>query len=490
MNNMRTRLFTALFVLVSATFWQCSKPVRKSTVPRDILTPLRSSIEDILKSPNPGFNKNQLLFFPTGPISTSDINEIKNSMARAGIDASRITIRTCNSCSGDVQLWEAPDIYTYAVSEGVRSGSGGGGSNGVGEDRFGRYSFNWNMRIDTVEMTPGAVANYNKSSFPVLNLAGKSVVRIAVLDTGVDTVRYIHNSYLWKNSNETPNNRDDDRNCYADDISGWNFLNNTSDFADNHTDIHGSLVTKYIIDQFGRSRTNAVQIMALKTHDNRGYGNLFATICALNYAIDNNANIINASWGYYDYGVNPVPYLDSLITQVMPRKGIIFVTAAGNKVEADDAYARSVYRAMHGGAAISEEGLRNLQIHSFYPAILSTASNNVIVATTSDETRVSPTQNYSSQYVDLGVMADEITPATMKFTVPFIIPGTTLPPISGSSFATAIAAGKIGANFKTTLYRPGITKSQVLNDIDRVIRRSSSLKNNQWVRDGRYIERR
>jgi hypothetical protein len=317
-------------------------------------------------------------------------------------------------------------------------------------------------------------------------LAGKDVVKIAVLDTGVDTLQFIHSSYLWTNGNERANRDDDDKNCYTDDVAGWNFLTNNANFRDDNSNIHGTLVTKYIIDQFRSSSTMGVQIMALKTHDANGAGSLFASICALYYAIENGAQIVNASWGFYNYGDNPVPYLDSLVTQVLPQHGILFITAAGNKVEANDNYARSLYRAMHSGFSISDAGLRNLQIHNFYPAMFSRAGNNVITTTTTDGVRVSPTQNFSSLYVDLGVRADRITATTMKFRVPFEMRGVEQF-ISGSSFATAIATGKIGVGLKTEWYTPGITKDRVLSEVGSVIRTSTELRANSLIREGRYI---
>ena len=480
---MRTSILIALAVLITISFWQCARIPGSRTLSGDILAPLRDSVH--FKSPNPGFRKDQLVVFPNQPSNPENINAIKAAMKAAGIDTSLIRIRACSSCPGDVQLWEAPNIATYVVTEGVRSGSGPG-SGGVGEDSHGRYSLNFTNRIPT-DTIPPSLINYNASLRPVNNLAGKKVVRIAVLDTGVDSVRLIHNSYLWNNEDEKANGQDDDRNCYTDDVAGWNFINNTPDFRDDNN--HGSLVTKFIIDQFSSSRTTGVQIMPLKTHDSRGYGDMFASICALKYAMDNGVNIINASWGFYNYGENPVPYLDSLITQALPRLGILFVTAAGNRTADNDIEARRIYREMHPGASpLSDAGLRNLQINPFYPAVLSRVSNNVIVATTTNGSFVSTTQNSSSMYVDLGVMADHVDPRTraMSYNNPF--DGVSVP-VAGSSYATAIVTGKIGVNFKQTLYTPGITKQQVFNDINSVISRSSELAVRQLIREGRYIRR-
>lgn len=487
---MRTSIFTfILFVFAIVIVWQCARPVSSILGLPDNPAPLRAPIEDVIKGlKDPGFKKNELVVFFRQSPDPESINKIKAMMKQKGIDTSLITVRTCNACSANIQLWNAPDIYSYVVSEGVRSGSGGGGSNGVGEDSLARYSLNFTSQlpVDSLAGVFTAIGNYNKQTYPVNNLAGKDVVKIAVLDTGVDTLQFIHSSYLWTNGNELPNRNDDDKNCYTDDVAGWNFLADNADFRDNNRNIHGTLVTKYIIDQFRSSSTTGVQIMALKTHDANGAGSLFASICALYYAIEKGAQIVNASWGFYNYGDNPVPYLDSLVTQVLPQHGILFVTAAGNKVQDNDDFARSLYRAMHPGFSISEAGLRNLQIHNFYPAMLSRPGNNVITNTTTDGVSVSPTQNFSSLYVDLGVRADRVTATSMKFRVPFEIRGSEHY-ISGSSFATAIATGKIGALLKKDWYRPGLTKEGVFSEISGVIRTSTELSTRSLIREGRYI---
>jgi subtilisin family serine protease len=52
----------------------------------------------------------------------------------------------------------------------------------------------------------------------------KTVV-VAVIDSGVDTLHEDLKPVLWRNPKEVPGNgKDDDKNGYADDVYGWNFL--------------------------------------------------------------------------------------------------------------------------------------------------------------------------------------------------------------------------------------------------------------------------
>ena len=52
-----------------------------------------------------------------------------------------------------------------------------------------------------------------------------SPVIVAVIDSGIDTLHEDLKPVLWKNTKEvSSNNIDVDKNCYVDDIYGWNFL--------------------------------------------------------------------------------------------------------------------------------------------------------------------------------------------------------------------------------------------------------------------------
>lgn len=51
------------------------------------------------------------------------------------------------------------------------------------------------------------------------------VVTVGVVDSGIDTAHVDLTNVLWRNAKEVAGNRkDDDRNGYADDVYGWNFL--------------------------------------------------------------------------------------------------------------------------------------------------------------------------------------------------------------------------------------------------------------------------
>jgi hypothetical protein len=390
---------------------------------------------------------NEIIVFFKKPPTTQETEEIKKSFVKDGIDPASIEILKCDNCNIPVQLWKAKNIHTVVNTEGVRAGSGPTTTSTVGEEYslnfFNSFPFEKNYRLGKHPLQPQ-------------NIDGnKEKIIVAVLDTGFDT-RLIDSKYLWQGKAKRT-----DPKCYKEITTGWNFIDNTGDFHDDSLNKHGSIVSQYIINQFAKSPYHAVQIMPLKTHDQKGIGDLFSVICAIHFAIVKGANIINASWGFYHYYMAfPIPYLKDLITVTLKQKGILFVTASGNKDDAEEVIARQIYQDEYG-VAISADQLRNLAIHNFYPARLSSDDNSIITVGTTDGKTVSPTQNYSNTYADLGVLADEVTPDSMKFRLPFA-GGSSGDLISGSSFATAIASGVIGAFCKKSLYRANVEKQQFI----------------------------
>lgn len=396
------------------------------------------------------YRKDQLLVFYKRKPSQKDVATIQESFRRAGFKPEGIRISSCGNCDIPVQLWSAKGIHTLVSDDSIRAGSGPATTT-VGES----YSLNFLNSVPAPSqkaLDERFKRGLERGKAPGLQ-KNKDEIIIAVLDTGADS-KLVDPQYFWKEEKDTKAAK-----CYSEVHTGWNFVHDNGNFEDDNPGKHGSIVSQYIINQFEGAKRNSVKIMPLKTHDKDGIGDLFGIICAINFAIAKGAHIINASWGFYYYFDEPMPYLKALIIGVLRKKGILFVTAAGNRIEADDILARQIYQAEYG-LTLTDDQLRDLAIHNFYPAQLSTATNSVIVATTTDGRTVSPTQNYSNKFVELGVMADHLGRMGMDFKAPF--EGTSDALISGSSFATAIASGMIGAHCAKSLYLPNIQKKNFL----------------------------
>jgi subtilisin family serine protease len=212
---------------------------------------------------------------------------------------------------------------------------------------------------------------------------GSDNVVIAVLDTGLD---YHHSDLIlniWTNPGEPNciNNVDNDGNGYRDDCNGWDFVNNDNDPMDDNE--HGTHVAG-IIGAVGNNGTGItgvmwnVQLMPVKVLDSGGAGNDLDIIDGIEYAVDNGAQIINASLGGYG------AFSWSLYNAIAAANtaGVLFVAAAGN--------------GDLGGDGIGD----NNDLTPFYPASYSLYLPNIIsvAATDQDDIRV-PFSNYGTSTV-------------------------------------------------------------------------------------------
>ncbi|MCB9802583.1 S8 family serine peptidase [Candidatus Nomurabacteria bacterium] len=165
----------------------------------------------------------------------------------------------------------------------------------------------------------------------------KEVV-VAVLDSGVDLNHPDLENNLWHNQGEIfGNSLDDDQNSYIDDYYGWDFIdsdnwpepvlnNNYDRTAINHgTVIAGILgAIKNSIGVVGVAPQ--IKIMPLRILDSRGQGNTLVLSQAINYAVENGADIINLSLVGTSY--------DETLKQAIKNaydQGVMIVAASGNE---------------------------------------------------------------------------------------------------------------------------------------------------------------
>ena len=161
-------------------------------------------------------------------------------------------------------------------------------------------------------------------------------ILVAVVDTGVDDAHPDLASNMWTNPNEVAGNGlDDDGNGFVDDVRGWDFAD---DDADPHDDFfHGTHVAGTIA-AVGNNGAGIVgvafesRIMAVRGLGTTGSGASSTLAEAILYAVDNGADVINASWG----GFGASQTIGDAIA-VAHAAGVVFVTSAGNaQAEASD----------------------------------------------------------------------------------------------------------------------------------------------------------
>ncbi|MDQ8202921.1 S8 family serine peptidase [Pelagicoccus sp. SDUM812003] len=152
---------------------------------------------------------------------------------------------------------------------------------------------------------------------------------IAITDSGIRLDHEDLKANLWTNSREIANNGiDDDGNGYVDDVHGANTI--APSLSANDDNGHGTHVAG-IAGAVGNNSIGIagvawdVNLMAVKCLNKDGQASVSSLVDGIDYAIENGAHIINASWGGYGFA----PALRDAIYRAQDA-GIFFVTAAGN----------------------------------------------------------------------------------------------------------------------------------------------------------------
>jgi subtilisin family serine protease len=192
---------------------------------------------------------------------------------------------------------------------------------------------------------------------------GNPSVVVAVIDSGIDgTIPQIVES-LWVNPGEIPDNgMDDDHNGYVDDIHGWDFRDNdNSSMAGTPIHWHGTFVAGIIAARPGEQPivgvAPGVEIMDVRFLDS---SNKFGSrdwdkfVDAINYAVDNGADIINLS--IYANGRPPDTFAAAIHRAA--QAGVILVGIAGNTERSGVLYPGK-YEDVYAVAATTEDDLHS-----------------------------------------------------------------------------------------------------------------------------------
>ena len=270
---------------------------------------------------------------------------------------------------------------------------------------------------------------------------GSASVVIAVVDTGAQVAPGFSGSVsthpdlatnLWVNPGEIPGDGiDNDLNGYVDDIHGWNFYDGESWlFYSVAEDEHGTHVGGTIAST-GNNGTGVTgvnwqaQLMILKFIGPFG-GYTSDAIAAIQYATDNGAKVVNASWGGGGFSL--------ALKSSIEACSCVFVAAAGN------------------------DGTDN-DVTAHYPSSYNSA-NLIAVAATDHNDNVASFSNFGATSVDLGAPGVSILST---------VPIDSYDSFSGTSMATPHVSGVAGLIYSLS---PGLTpvevKDQILNGVDSI----------------------
>lgn len=218
---------------------------------------------------------------------------------------------------------------------------------------------------------------------------GSAEVVVAVLDTGIDYKHPDLQDNIWVNSDEIAgNDLDDDGNGYVNDVYGYDFSDgnthprNDGTFAEGDTPRdtfgHGTHVAGTIGAMGDNNRgisgvSPTVSLMPVQfLGDKFGRGTVAEAVAALNYAVVNGADIINASFGGYLGGWGRLVMADAIATAA--TQDVLVVAAAGNQ-------------ALNGvtgdGSTAGSSGNNDLQ--PFYPGSFNLPNVVTVAATTASD---------------------------------------------------------------------------------------------------------
>ena len=245
---------------------------------------------------------------------------------------------------------------------------------------------------------------------------GDPSVVVAVIDTEVDWKHPDLAKQIWKNTKEIPGNGiDDDNNGYVDDVRGWDFFannNNPHDETSSRNPGHGTHCAGIV----GASGNNEIGIsgmaqnitlMPIRFLGADGSGNLMSAVKAIDYATDNKADIISASWGAAVSRDQAKPILEAI--ERARDKGVLFIAAAANDGKSNDH--REVYPANAG------------------------FSNVISVAASGPQDEKPSWSNFGRATVDI---------AAPGLNILSTIPGDSYRNLSGTSMATPLVSGLAG----------------------------------------------
>lgn len=270
--------------------------------------------------------------------------------------------------------------------------------------------------------------------------ANSKEIVVAVIDTGVDYTHKDLAPYMWRNSKEIQGNGiDDDNNGYVDDIIGWDFVNNDNKpMADDERAFHGTHVAG-IIKMASRLAEKGlkIKIMALKYLNSSSSGRTSNAVRAIDYALKNGAQILNASWGSFSYS-------DTLAASIIKARkaNALVIAAAGN----GDAYGNGV----------------NLDQLPFYPAAYQI--NNIISVAAVDTANVlAQWSNYGAVNVDVAAPGVAIKSTSN---------GNTYRVLSGTSMAAPYVAGVAAMIWAQ---RPDLNFAEVRKVISQTVTKAQTL---------------
>ncbi|MEI6404015.1 MAG: S8 family serine peptidase, partial [Actinomycetota bacterium] len=210
------------------------------------------------------------------------------------------------------------------------------------------------------------IAGADANVVPAWGTATGTGVVVAVVDTGISASHPDLAGQRWVNVDETCGNGvDDDGNTFVDDCGGWDFGMNDADpsfDAASSSYDHGTHVAGIIAAGLNGVGVVGVapgaKVMAVKASVSPSGGiPSSAALGAVQYAVDNGADIINMSFGTAVGTTRSAAAVLEMAVQYAVDRGVLVVAAAGNS-----------------GADISSSYVFPAAFSLFYPGVIAVGS--------------------------------------------------------------------------------------------------------------------
>ncbi len=266
----------------------------------------------------------------------------------------------------------------------------------------------------------GLVNSQNKSHIQVVDAwkieKGNHKVVVAVIDTGIDANHKDLQKNIWHGPSTNPNGPAHLKNNpfvapkgqILPGQYGWNFVSDQPNPVDEHghgTHVAGIIGAMTNLEAGVSGVAPNVSIMSVKYYSdaNSGPVNLRNSVRAINFAIENGAQIINYSGGGPEFSEE-----EYIAIKKAEAKGVLFVAAAGNEHVDSDPTNKHYYPAAYG------------------------LSNIISVAATDINNNLLKSSNWGKKKVDVAAPGENIFST---------LPGNRYGPMSGTSQATAFVSG-------------------------------------------------
>ncbi|MEM1121484.1 MAG: S8 family serine peptidase [Bacteroidota bacterium] len=249
---------------------------------------------------------NEFIIQYTPTATTADIQQVRNELIALG-DVQLVD--SCACASPKLDLWRVDNPIDL---EDRRKGA---------KRKLAVDTVNYNFIIRNDDPMMGTGQAIDSINSPAGTSTQISSIKIAVIDSGIDENHRDLTNAIWTEANNG---------CVGDDPVGigYDFIND--DFIPADVDGHGTSVNGIVV--LRTPLDIELQMINGKFYQD-GNGSLFDAICAMHYVIEQDARVMNLSWGFKNGGIPSI--LDKAITDAMAND-ILLVSSAGNTYEDND----------------------------------------------------------------------------------------------------------------------------------------------------------